>query len=451
VQVKFQVKVSDKPRYAQPYWRRSVPTAYRYDLDVAAHEGLPWSPPEVSAQLRYTASGGVAAALETPALSRYEGRWVGGEKQKTVASVPLVSLRLSPAITVFPLAAAKAVKREFRVTLVNNGKDPVTALVRLEAPPGWTVDATQALSLRGEGEEATARFQVAPPAGVVEGETSIRAVASVGNQEFREGFETIAYDHIEERNVFAPASARVKALDMRVPSGVTVGYIMGAGDEVASAIFQLGVPVVFVTETGLATGDLNRYTTIVTGIRAYQTRPDLRANHGRLMKWVEEGGHLVVQYNKLDYNLLQEQVGSGGFTGQQATSGKPPNSPWAPYPGASVSTNRLTDENAPLTMLVPDHPLFTTPNRLTSRDWEGWVQERGLYFLDVRDPRYVDLLAGSDPYPQNAGEKRGMLVEAKLGKGTWTYVGLGLFRQVANGTEGAYRILANLVARPRVK
>jgi hypothetical protein len=269
------------------------------------------------------------------------------------------------------------------------------------------------------------------------------------NQEFRDGFRTIAYDHIQERNLYRPSTARVKALDVRVPAGVSVGYVMGAGDEVANAIFQLGIPITFITEAGLATGDLSRYTTIVTGIRAYQARKDLRANQQRLMKYVEDGGNLVVQYNKLDFNQIAEAPSStSGFTG---TTGARQDSPYAPFPGASVSTNRVTDETAPVTFLVPDHPYFTTPNRLTQRDWDGWVQERGTYFLELRDARYTDLLAASDPFPNNPGEKRGILVEAKLGKGSWTYVGLGLFRQVSAGTEGAYRILANLVARHRSK
>jgi len=452
--LKYQVKVADKGvRFAQPYWRRSLPTSYRYDLDVPAYEGLAWGPPDVSASLKYTAAGGVSTSLDVPAVWRYEGHWVGGEKQKVVAAVPLLSLRLTPEIAVFPLATAKGSRREFRVSVENNGKEPVLGTLRLEAPPGWSVDPPQfPLSFRFEGEEATFRFLVSPPAGVAEGEIALRAVAVTrDNQEFRDGFQAIAYDHIQERNLYHPAAARVKALDVRLPAGVSVGYVMGAGDEVANAIFQLGVPVTFISEAGLSSGDLSRYSTIVTGIRAYQTRKDLRANHQRLMKYVEDGGNLVVQYNKLDFNQLAElPSATSGFTGTSARPGKL-DSPYVPYPGAAVSTNRVTDEAAPITLLVPEHPLLTVPNRLTQRDWDGWVQERGAYFLETRDPRYVELLSSADPFPNNPGEKRGLLVESKLGKGTWTYVGLGLFRQVSAGTDGAYRILANLVARPRAK
>jgi LmbE family N-acetylglucosaminyl deacetylase len=452
LELQFQVKVAEKNvRYAQPYWHRSGPGVWRYDIDNPVFDGLPAAPPEIQASLRYTATGGVAAAIDEPAIFRYEGRWVGGEKQKTVRSVPGLGVAVSPEIAVFPLAG-KGVKREFKVEVTNHAREAQTATVRLEAPPGWVVEPAQAaVALRVEGEEAVVRFQVTPPAGVPEGEAALRAVAVAKDGEYREGFARIAYDHIQERNFYEPARARVKALDVKAPAGVSVGYVMGAGDEVANAIFQLGVPVTFMTEAGLATGDLSRYTTIVTGIRAYQTRPDLRAYHQRLQKWMEDGGHLVVQYNKLDYNVLQERALPGEFTGQRAGSGKPPDSPWVPYPGASISTNRVTDENAPITFLVPDNALLTTPNRLTARDFEGWVQERGAYLLDSRDVRYKELMAATDPFPYNSGEKRGLLVEAQVGRGTWTYVGLGLYRQVASGVDGAYRILANLVARPRPK
>ncbi len=450
--LKYQVKVAEKGvRFSQPYWKRSLPGANRYDLDVPAYEGLPWSPPDVTVTLRYTGAGGVSASTATPVAWRYEGPWVGGERQKLVAAVPLLSVRLTPEVAVFPVPVAKGLKREFRVSVTHNGKEPVQGTLRLQAPEGWLVEPAQLpIAFRYEGEETTSRFQVTPAAGAPEGESAVLAVAQTrDNQEFRDGFRTIAYDHVQERNQYRPATARVKALDVKIPAGVSVGYVMGAGDEVANAIFQLGIPVTFITEAGLATGDLSRYSTIVTGIRAYQTRKDLRANQQKLVKFMEDGGNVVVQYNKLDFNQVAEAPSAtSGFTG--VTGGKK-DSPWAPFPGVAVTTSRVTDETAPITMLVPDHPYFTTPNRLTQRDWDGWIQERGTYFLDVHDARYTDLLSSADPFPQNAGEKRGILVESKVGKGTWTYVGLGLFRQVAAGTDGAYRILANLVARPRAK
>ena len=438
----FEVRPAAGARYSQPYWGRN-PRVDRVDLALPEHDTLPWSPPEVVARLRYT-SHGVAATLDAPAVWRYEGR-SGGERRKTVTVVPPLSVRVTPAVTVVPVAAA-GTRRELKVAVRSNLKAAGSVAVRLEAPAGWTVSPPAvALELHHEGEEVAALFVVAPPARVGGGLHEVRAVAEVAGREFRDGYQTIAYDHVQERHLFRPASARVLALDVRTAPGVSVGYVMGAGDEVAEAIRQVGVPLTFLSPDDLAFGDLGRYTTIVTGIRAYQTRPDLRSYHRRVMEYVEDGGNLVVQYNKLDFNQLFEPPRAGGMSGQSPARG---DSPFAPYP-AAVTTARVADEAAPVRVLVPGSALLTTPNRIGEAEWSGWVQERGLYFLEPRDPRYAELLAMADPFPENPGDKRGGLVEARVGRGTWTYVGLGLFRQLPAGVPGAYRLLANLVSRPR--
>jgi hypothetical protein len=162
------------------------------------------------------------------------------------------------------------------------------------------------------------------------------------------------------------------------------------------------------------------------------------------MSYVEAGGNLLVQYNRLDFNQLSDPRG-GGDGAAAAAAG---DSPFAPYP-AAVTLSRITDEAAPVRVLVPNSALLREPNVLGAADWAGWVQERGLQFLEARDPRYADVLAMTDPFPENPGEKKGALVEARVGRGTWTYVGLGLFRELPAGVPGAYRLLANLVSRPR--
>jgi hypothetical protein len=173
----------------------------------------------------------------------------------------------------------------------------------------------------------------------------------------------------------------------------------------------------------LAAGDLSQYDVIMTGVRAYERRPDLRANNHRLIEYVAAGGTLLVQYNKFEFNRAQ----------------------FGPYP-AKVGPDRVTDESSRVEVLVPDHPVFRSPNPIGSDAWSGWVQERGLYFLGERDPRYVDLVRLSDPFEHNRGWKTGALVEARYGKGRWIYVGLGLWRQLPAGTPGAYRLLANLLS-----
>ena len=438
----FDVHVAERARYSQPYWRRR-PLADRVDVLVPEHETLPWSPPDVVARLRYTSSG-VASMLEAPAVWRYEGR-SGGEKRKVVNVVPPLSVRVTPAVTVFPVSG-ESVRRQVTVAVLSQLVGGGPATIRLEAPPGWTVTPARAsLDLHLEGEELAARFEVAAPRPLPPGSYELRAVAEAAGGEFREGYRAVAYDHVQERHLFQPAVVRALAVDLRVAPDASVGYVMGAGDEVAEAIGQLGVPVTFLDADDVAFGDLGRFSTIVTGIRAYQTRPELRSYHRRLMKYVEDGGNLVVQYNKLDFNRLFERPRAGAMSGQSPTQG---DSPFAPYP-AAVSFARVTDETAPVRVLAPASALLTTPNRLGDSDWAGWVQERGLYFLEPHDPRYTELLAMADPFPENPGEKRGGLVETRVGNGTWTYVGLELFRELPAGVPGAYRLLANLVSRPR--
>jgi LmbE family N-acetylglucosaminyl deacetylase len=426
---RFRVRVADGAAVSRPFWHRAK-DADRYAVEVPEAEGRPWSPPDVVAALRYTIDGGVVARLQVPAVVRYQGRWVGGEKRKVVNVVPAVSVDVSPAVAIVPLAAGER-RRELRVALVAAVAGLPSAAVRLVAPAGWRVEPREvAVPLADRGQERVAAFQVFPPP--VPGATpgSVRAVATVGGKEYSEGYRVVAYDHIQERHVFRDAAATIVPVDVRVGPRLQIGYVMGTGDEVAKAIGELGVPLTLLGEADLAAGDLSRFTTIVTGVRAYQVRRDLRAASRRLLRYVEEGGHLVVQYNRLDFN-------------QGAAE-----SPFAPYPGFLITGDRVTDEKAPVRIRVSDRVL-QTPNLISSGDWDGWIQERGLQFAALRDPRYVDLLASADPFPLNPGEKTGLLVVAAVGKGTWTYTGLSLFRQLPAGVPGAFRILANLISRPR--
>jgi hypothetical protein len=219
------------------------------------------------------------------------------------------------------------------------------------------------------------------------------------------------------------------------------------GDELPDALHQLGVQTTVLSADELAFGALERYSTIVLGVRAY-TDAKVRAQQARLMRFAEGGGHLVLEYARTEFNANASGASARSAIGEGTRGEAPRDSPFAPYP-ASVTTKRITDERAPLRMLVPRHPLLAAPNAIAAKDWDGWVQERAIQLLEVRDPHYVELLSAEDPFPENPGEKRGLLVDAPVGKGTWTYVGLVLFRQLPAGTPGAYRLLANLISRPR--
>ncbi len=449
----FTVTVGAAARYTQPYWKRNFKVD-RYDIEIPEHQTLPWSPSDIQARFSFS-SGGTTFGRTQAAQYRYEGRWVGGEKQKEVNIIPTLSLQLTPEIVVAPKSAV-AVKRELRVVVKNGGKSAVDAVVKLDAGSLKVEPASAPVKFRYEGEELTVRFFVTVPPGTKESDFTLKASAVANGETFTQGYQVIAYNHIQERHLIHEAETLLRVQEVKVSPGARVGYINGAGDETAGAIAQLGVPVTMLNADDLAYGDLSKYTTIVTGTRVFQGRNDLKANYARVMKYVEDGGHLVVQYNKFEFNVLAQPVFAGGFSGGPGGPGGPgggaprpaPDSPFAPYP-ASVTSNRVTVEEAPIEMTTPGARLLSKPNRITDADFGGWVQERGLYFFGARDPRYVDLLKSKDPWPKNPGDKTGMLVTANVGKGTWTYVGLGLFRQLPAGTPGAYRILANLISQPR--
>ena len=282
------------------------------------------------------------------------------------------------------------------------------------------------MSFSREDEQMTVRFALQPPpaaalaaAGMKPGgnQFAVKARVTAAGQTYAQGYQVVEYPHTTRRHVLVDPQIAVKALDVNVKPNLTVGYVMGVGDEVPAALEQLGVKLTMITPDELAWGDLSTYDVIMTGVRAYERRADLRAYNQRLLDYAKAGGTVIVQYNKFEFNDAQ----------------------YGPYP-ARVGRERVTDENAEMKLLDPTHPVFNSPNRIGRADWANWVQERGLYFLDEagRDPQYKDLIEFTEPFPYNQGAKRGALVEAKVGQGRWIYVGI---RTVAPAPRGHGRRL----------
>jgi hypothetical protein len=416
----FEVRVADDAEYSRPYWVRNH-AVDRFDILDEALLGQPFSPAAVQARVTLR-SGDVEVVLDEPVQYRYEGAWVGTEKQQRVTVLPALSVNVSPQVMVYPIGAES---REISVDVVYKGTGAAQGTLRLDVPAGWTVSPTEApLSFDRKGEASVVQFEVAAPAGVEASRYTVEAVAAMNGREYREGYETIDYHHIETRYIFRPSEATVEAVDIKV-APVSVGYVMGVGDGVAEAIQQLGVDVTMLDEEALAEGDLSRFDIIMTGVRAYLNREDLRAYNARLLEYVENGGTVVVQYNKYEFNDAQ----------------------WGPYP-IQVSNNRVTVEEAPMRILDPGHPVFNFPNKVTENDWNDWIQERGTYFIGDKDERYVDLLASEDPWAYNAGEKQGIFVETQYGEGRWIYTGLGFYRQLPEGVLDAYKFFANVLSLP---
>jgi len=438
------VTIPTDARTTEPYWHREG-EAGRYTIDADAPFGLPFRPTPFTVTFALDFDGAEVRAA-VPVQFRYEGNIFSGEKRTDLQVVPEVTLRTSPNVAILPHDDARRVpsrtsasphpasgvadlSRIIRATVTNNAPGALETDVRLEAPDGWTVTpASRHVQFERADEADTVAFTVAAPPNVPTGTWTIRAVAQTGGRRSDRGYQVIEYPHIHRRHVFEPAATTLEVIDVTLPRDMVVGYVMGVGDQVPPALEQLGARVVLLDEPALASGDLSRFDAIVTGVRAYERRRDLRAYNHRLLEYAAAGGTVVVQYNKFEFN--QSQFG--------------------PYP-AKVSSDRVTDEHAPVTVLVPNHPVFNEPNRIGERAWNNWVQERGLYFLGSRDPKYTDLVELSDPFEYNKAVKRGALVEAVVGKGRWVYVGLGLWRQLPAGTEGAYQLLANIVSLGRTE
>ena len=408
--------------FTTPYFSR-LPDAARYNFEDAAPFGVPFEPTpfHVTFTIEFLNE---RVDVRVPVEYRYEKEVFGGEKRMELNVVSRLSVEMSPEIAVAPMLAGEVVRREIQVVVSNRGPRSTEAVVELEMPPGWRSEPERAsITFSREDEERTVRFFVGLPIGLPAGDYVIRSRVSSAGAIFDQGFQVVEYPHIQPRHLMTAAETSIKVIDVRVASGLLIGYVMGAGDHMPVAIEQLGAQVERLSGTDLAWGNLTRYDLIITGVRAYELDANLRAHNDRLMNYVENGGTVIVQYNKVGFNDAQ----------------------FGPYP-ARVSRNRITDERAPVDVLVPDHPLFNEPNAIDSTVWDGWVQERGLYFLGERDPQYIDLVAMEDPFEYNPGVKRGALVEARVGQGRWLYVALGLWRQLPAGTEGAYRLLANLIS-----
>ena len=381
--------------------------------------GRPFAPDPVRAgfDLRI---GDAAIHAERPAA------WVGldprgGEYRRPVRVVPEVAVALAPALVILP---ASQDRRAFELTATvrAHGDAPVSGELGLVLPPGWTARPGHVrLELRPDAGDQAVAFQVTAPADVPAEEHRVGARFRIGERVYSLGYQLVDYPHIDPHHVYAPAETRVEVFDVQV-ADVRVGYIPGAGDGVPEALDQLGVRWEALGPEALDSNDLSRFDVIVTGIRAYEVRPDLATRNRKLLEWARNGGTLVIQYNKYEYP-------AGGF---------------APWPVSMARPHgRVTDPAAPVTLLEPDHPALAGPNSIDASDFTGWVQERGLYFLDDWDGPFQPLLAMADP-----GEEplTGSLLVAPLGKGFYVYTGLAFFRQLPAGVHGAYRLFANLIS-----
>jgi hypothetical protein len=396
----------------QPYWLREEGASGIFHVDDKKLIGRPENPPAFPVEFVFEVGGQTLVVADEPVST------ADGGKPRKLAIVAPVALSFGTTVSLFKPGASKSIEVE-----IKSERAAAEGILRLKAPTGWSVSPAQQLfKLSKAGAKTRAAFTVTPPRS---GSGSLDAVAEVGGQQFSNQRIEIRYDHIPLQLLQPPAKIKVAAFDFAI-RGKAVGYLPGAGDDTVASLQQLGYAVTTLKGADLTEEKLRGLDAVVVGVRAFNERKDLEANLPGLFGYVENGGNVIVQYNRPN-GLRTQKLG--------------------PYP-LSIAGNapqwRVTDETAPVTFLTPGHVALTTPNKIDPADFDGWVQERGAYFPSSFDmEHYTALLAMSDP-----GEpplKSSVLV-AQYGKGYFVYTGLAFFRQLPAGVPGAYRLFANLVS-----
>ncbi|MBV9343275.1 MAG: hypothetical protein JO159_20605, partial [Acidobacteria bacterium] len=433
----FLIGVPQDAPLTRPYWHRDDPqtdSLYKVDeryqtlalppaalrvsiqYEIAGHKGLHSPAPDI---LRKHAArpepGAITAEVEVPFRDEH-----GNARRQELAITPAFSVALEPGEQVLPLTDGAAISPTVRVT--SNLNSAPGGKLRLELPSGWRAEPESfAVSLAQRGDARDFSFKVFPGQ-LSEGKKEIRAVLEAGDRTYKEAYTVVTRADLGSFYDYQPALQRVSVIDVKIPADLKVAYIMGAGDDIPTTLEQIRMNVTLLPAEKIASENLSPYATIVLGVRAYDTQKDVVANNQKLLDFVSSGGTLIVQNNN----------SVGDFNSEHLT----------PYP-AELSRARVSVEEAPVAILAPDDPVFHHPNEISQKDFDGWVQERGLYFMDKWDEHFKPLLACHDP---NEPEQKGGLLVTKYGKGTYIYTGYSFFRQFPAGVPGAIRLFVNLIS-----
>lgn len=416
--VSFQVIVPENAAYTRPYFTRPNIEQPYYNIVDKRYLNLPLAPYPLSAWVKFNYDG---APVEMKQVVQAVERITGlGTILHPLPVAPAISVWIAPHAGIVPLDAKSF---EVRALVHSNVKGPATGTVRLELPAGWTSEpATATFSTEKDGQEQLLDFKVAP-GHVEEKAYTVTAVAEYAGREYKEGYQTVGYPGLRHTNYYRPAAYRTTGVKVKVAPGLNVGYVMGPGDEVPQSLENLGIQVHFLTADDLASGALQKYSAILVGERAYAVRADLRTYNGRLLDYVKQGGVVIVQYQSPEYDHN-----------------------YGPYPYKLTNTpGVVVDEHSQMVILNPSSPAFSWPNKITVKDFDGWVEERGHGFMNSWNPHYEPLL---DTHDLNQAPQLGGLLFAHYGKGIYVYCAYAFYRQLPEGVPGAYRIFANLVSLP---
>jgi len=414
--VQLSVAVPVSAGFTRPYYSRpNIEQAY-YNIDDPAYLSQPNMPYPLTAWAHFSYNG---VDLTLGEVVQTVKRVVGmGTVENPLLVAPAISVTLPAKAGIVPLGTSS-----FRldVTIHSNVKGAAAGTAKLDLPGGWSATPASApFSMAKDGEDQPLSF-VVHPGQLAATPYTITAEADYAGQDYKEGYVVTGYPGLRPYNYYKPATYRATGVDLHVAPGLNVGYVTGSGDGGPEALAEMGVSVHFLSDADLASADLSGYDAIVLGIQSYSSRPALTINNGRLLDYVKNGGALIVQYDN-----------------SKAT--------YAPYPLSLdyvEGPSTVMDDHSAVQILEPDNPLLSWPNKITTADFEGWVEERGHSFMTTWDPRYQAPLEMHDPgqVPQKGG-----LLYARDGKGVWVYTSLALYRQFTEGVPGAYRIFANLIS-----
>ncbi len=402
---------NSNPPYSSPYWLIEKGTEGMY---AAPEEliGLPETPvlEKVVFELQF---GNTTIPFTKNIVYKFNDP-VKGEVYRPLEVLPEVTASIPEKVLIFASDAPESVS-----VIVRAGKDNISGNVSLHHPEGWKVEpAQQPFQLTRNGETRTFNFTVTPPNGQSEG--YLKTMISAEGKIFDKELIAIDYEHIPYQSILLPSEAKVAKIAIQ-KKGQNVGYINGAGDAIPESLKQIGYTVSTIDPTAISQENLQDFDAIVVGIRAYNTVSELAFAQPTLNKYVENGGNIIVQYNT-NRGLVTENL--------------------APY-NLKLSSDRVTDEFSEVKILAPENPLMNTPNKITPIDFEGWVQERGLYFPDEWAKEFTPILGMRD---KGEAQTKGSLLVAKYGKGYYIYTGLSFFRELPAGVPGAYRLFANMLS-----
>jgi LmbE family N-acetylglucosaminyl deacetylase len=406
------IRIPEDFPVSQPYWLKSPPKQALFSVKEQNLIGTVENPPSVGVHIKLNTDSSLLE-YSVPLLFRWTDR-IDGERYRPFEIRPRVTVQIEDKVKIFTADDPQ----ELRVKIKSHS--PNTAgFIRLTDTAKWRVTPESIpFVLANKYEETKVTFTVTPPKD--SDEAILTAEAEINGEKFDRDIVEISHPHIKRQVYFPESRLKVIKMDLQY-SGTKLGYIIGPGDEVVDSLLNLGYEVTLLDDDMLDRANLDQFDAIIAGIRAYNTREHLKYSYPRLLQYVKDGGTYIVQYN----------VSRGLQTGKIG-----------PYP-FTIGRDRVSEETAPVAFLNPHHLLLNFPNKITPKDFEGWVQERGLYFAARWDDRYEPILVSSDT---GESDKKGGLLYTRYGKGVFIYTGFSWFRQLPAGVPGAYRLFANLIS-----